>query len=244
MKRVGLGLLLSAAVHAGALLTASSFGHDQPPATAAIAEETARIELVRIDVPGPSAPAAVDPAPAAPAPVRVARTRPRAPRAAVVTSEASPPESAPLPPATSPAASAANETGGSPDGESTTAAGSGGGVTGLSGDGSGRLGDSGHGSGFGAGELDAQQRARLHARLSEAARECYPPAARRFRLTGEVLLSFCLDGTGGFHSVQALKASGLELLDRAAVDCVLPQAAPLPGPAACLRVPVQFRQDR
>ncbi len=86
--------------------------------------------------------------------------------------------------------------------------------------------------------------AEIHARLADSARRCYPPAARRFRLTGEVQVSFCIDGHGGVTQVAARKSSGSALLDRAAVDCVIPGATPLPGPSTCKTVAVQFRPDR
>src|SRR5207253_2732438 len=33
----------------------------------------------------------------------------------------------------------------------------------------------------------------LHAALADSARRCYPPAAKRFHLTGEAQVDFCLD---------------------------------------------------
>ncbi len=96
----------------------------------------------------------------------------------------------------------------------------------------------------GAGSGDPDLLAGIHARLAEAARRCYPAAARRYRVTGEVQVSFCLDGRGGVSQVAASRSSGSALLDRAAVDCVVPGAVPLPGPTTCVSVAVQFRAQR
>lgn len=79
----------------------------------------------------------------------------------------------------------------------------------------------------------------LHRRLAAAARRCYPTAARRFRARGTVTLSFCLDPAGA-ASTSLARGSGFALLDRAATDCVLPGALPLPGAAGCYTVPVVF----
>jgi TonB family protein len=90
-------------------------------------------------------------------------------------------------------------------------------------------------AGGGGAELAA-----LHQRLAEAAESCYPPAARRLRLTGQLELAFCLaaDGRAASHSLAA--SSGSELLDRAALACILDRAAPLPVRSGCFRVPVRF----
>ncbi len=80
----------------------------------------------------------------------------------------------------------------------------------------------------------------LHQRLAAAALRCYPDAARRFRARGEVVLSFCLDPAGNPREVARVASSGSVLLDRAATDCVLPGALPVPGAAGCYRVPVVF----
>ncbi|HYV47294.1 MAG TPA: TonB family protein [Myxococcaceae bacterium] len=78
------------------------------------------------------------------------------------------------------------------------------------------------------------------ARLSAAALRCYPPEAVRFRLAGEAHLSFCLGVDGQASAVKIARSSGSEVLDRAAAECVLPGALPLPGAAGCYELPVRF----
>lgn len=80
----------------------------------------------------------------------------------------------------------------------------------------------------------------LHRKLEESARRCYPAAARRYRLEGSVGLSFCLDGAGAASSFALEGSTGSPILDRAARECVLAGAQPLPAPAGCYRVPVRF----
>lgn len=81
----------------------------------------------------------------------------------------------------------------------------------------------------------------VHSRLAQAAQQCYPSAARRFRQVGHVGLSFCVSALGSVERVQ-VDPSGLELLDEAARDCVLLRATPFPEGAhgRCFAVPVQF----
>ena len=80
----------------------------------------------------------------------------------------------------------------------------------------------------------------LMARLTAAALRCYPAEAVRFRLSGEARLSFCLGDDGRASAVAVARSSGSEVLDRAASDCVLPGALPLPGAAGCYELPVRF----
>jgi protein TonB len=80
----------------------------------------------------------------------------------------------------------------------------------------------------------------LMARLSAAALRCYPQEAVRFRLAGQAQLSFCLNVEGQASSVKLSRSSGSEVLDRAAAECVLPGALPLPGAAGCYELPVRF----
>ncbi len=76
--------------------------------------------------------------------------------------------------------------------------------------------------------------AALHRRLSEAARTCYPASARRYALRGTVKLAFVLDAAGAELSRNLEGSTGSSALDQAALDCVLPRAAPLP------RIPGRF----
>ena len=82
--------------------------------------------------------------------------------------------------------------------------------------------------------------AALQRRMRDAARECYPPAAAKFRLQGRVSLYFCLDDRGGSHAIRLEGTTGSPVLDAAARDCVLTHAAPLPGLLGCYTVPVEF----
>jgi TonB family protein len=82
----------------------------------------------------------------------------------------------------------------------------------------------------------------LHQRLSESARRCYPAAARRFGLSGEATVAFCLDASGALTSTTLAGSSGQSLLDTAARECVIAGALPFPADAAggCYSVPVRF----
>lgn len=94
--------------------------------------------------------------------------------------------------------------------------------------------------GAGSGGGDAASWTALHEKLEAAARECYPDAARRFRLRGEVELDFCV-GPGG-HAVSAHLGgtTGSGALDRAAQECVLSRSEPLGVDRGCFRVPIRF----
>jgi TonB family protein len=109
---------------------------------------------------------------------------------------------------------------------------------------------SGEGAGASSGAADGQtggrpgsavadQRAALHRKLAQAARTCYPRAARRFRLKGTSRIHFCLDGSGSAGQVDLVESSGAALLDRAAQECVVPGAQPLPG-TGCYTLGVEF----
>jgi TonB family protein len=82
----------------------------------------------------------------------------------------------------------------------------------------------------------------LHAALAESARRCYPAAAKRYHLTGEAQVDFCLDAVGALTSLKLSKPTGQDLLDAAARECVVASAMPLPSEAAggCFTVPVRF----
>jgi len=80
----------------------------------------------------------------------------------------------------------------------------------------------------------------LHRRLAEAAARCYPAAARRFRLQGQVPLHFCLDAAGTATALNLQGSTGSAVLDRSALECVVPGAQPLSGFEGCFLVPVHF----
>ena len=80
----------------------------------------------------------------------------------------------------------------------------------------------------------------LHRRLAEAAARCYPAAARRLRLHGEVPVRFCLDARGGASGLSLVGSTGSAVLDRSALECVVPGAEPLPAVAGCFQVAVRF----
>jgi TonB family protein len=90
------------------------------------------------------------------------------------------------------------------------------------------------------GALGGSRLGELHRRLAEAAVRCYPAAARRFRLTGEVPLHFCLDAGGTATALSLEGSTGWPLLDRSALECVVPGAQPLSGFEGCFLVPVRF----
>jgi protein TonB len=82
--------------------------------------------------------------------------------------------------------------------------------------------------------------AELASRLGDAARGCYPAAARRLRLRGEVGVVFCVGEGGLASSVRVERSSGSALLDGAASSCVVPGALPSPGASGCFSLPVRF----
>ena len=103
--------------------------------------------------------------------------------------------------------------------------------------------EEGGGASGGAGQGASLRGARLgelHRRLAEAAVRCYPAAARRFRLRGEVPLHFCLDAGGAATALSLEGSTGSPLLDRSALECVVPGAQPLSGFEGCFLVPVRF----
>jgi len=82
----------------------------------------------------------------------------------------------------------------------------------------------------------------LSARLARSAARCTPAGVVRSSRGGapEVPLHFCLDGAGRPSAVGLEGTTGSELLDRAARDCVVPGAAPLPPLPGCYTVAVRF----
>ncbi|MBI3181316.1 MAG: TonB family protein [Myxococcales bacterium] len=95
--------------------------------------------------------------------------------------------------------------------------------------------------GAGQGEAEGPDLEALHRRLAASAKRCYPPAARRFRLKGEVKLTFCIDASGGLSSVELQGTTGSPLLDRAAQACVVQGALPLKM-SGCRPVLVRFAE--
>ncbi|HEY1904518.1 MAG TPA: hypothetical protein VGG91_00670, partial [Myxococcaceae bacterium] len=84
--------------------------------------------------------------------------------------------------------------------------------------------------GPGASEGPASLLAALSQRLAWSAERCAPAAVVRSarRPVPGVPLHFCLDASGQPSEVGLLGTTGSEQLDRAARDCVVPGAAPLP----------------
>jgi len=104
----------------------------------------------------------------------------------------------------------------------------------------------GEGNGAAGGGQDAPGDASLLAALSQrlawSAARCAPAEVVR---TGRhaipgVPLHFCLDGAGRPSDVGLLGTTGSEVLDRAARDCVVPGALPLPPVPGCYTVEVRF----
>jgi hypothetical protein len=82
----------------------------------------------------------------------------------------------------------------------------------------------------------------LNRRLAWSAARCTPSGAVRSSRgsSPEVPLHFCLDASGRPSAVGLEGTTGSELLDRAARECVVPGAAPLPPLPGCYTVAVRF----
>ena len=231
MKRtgwLGAALVVSAGVHLGVWVLLP--GESRVPASEPSGP------AVKVEVWAPLPPV-LRPAPAGTAypgpPARAERSRTRAfprPRASPLAaeSELDAPGSAP----------AADESNGGPADVAAPAAGERGaeqgGVT------QGVPGASSVGSGQAGGAAGSPGLLALSERLAEAARACYPPAARRLRLVGSVELLFCAEPDGSASRVALGGTTGSVLLDRAAEGCLLARAAPLPVREGCFRLPVRF----
>ncbi len=114
-------------------------------------------------------------------------------------------------------------------------------VLGTSGAGAGA--GTGRGTGAGAGPptgVPGLDLAPILDRLRASARAC-APRARRGLADRVARVRFCIGPDGSPSSVALLSSSGAGALDRAAVDCVVPGAAPFPPIASCLVVPLRFR---
>jgi hypothetical protein len=84
--------------------------------------------------------------------------------------------------------------------------------------------------------------AALSQRLAWSAARCAPPEVvrtTRHAVPG-VPLRFCLDAAGRPSEVGLLGTTGSEVLDRAARECVVPGALPLPPAPGCYTVEVRF----
>jgi hypothetical protein len=84
--------------------------------------------------------------------------------------------------------------------------------------------------------------AALSERLAWSAARCAP--AELVRTTRHAVpgvpLHFCLDGAGRPSDIGLLGTTGSDVLDRAARDCVVPGALPLPPVPGCYTVEVRF----
>ena len=94
----------------------------------------------------------------------------------------------------------------------------------------------------GASDGQASLLAALSQRLAWSAERCAPASVVRSarRPVPGVPLHFCLDASGQPSDVGLLGTTGSEQLDRAARDCVVPGAAPLPPVPGCYTVEVRF----
>jgi hypothetical protein len=99
----------------------------------------------------------------------------------------------------------------------------------------------GTGDGTG-GQSSASLLEALSQRLAWSAARCAPAAVvrtTRHAIPG-VPLHFCLDAAGRPSDVGLLGTTGSDVLDRAARDCVVPGALPLPAAPGCYTVEVRF----
>lgn len=99
------------------------------------------------------------------------------------------------------------------------------------------------GTGDGAGgQSSASLLEELSQRLAWSAARCAPAEVvrtTRHAIPG-VPLHFCLDAAGRPSDVGLLGTTGSDVLDRAARDCVVPGALPLPAVPGCYTVEVRF----
>ncbi len=95
----------------------------------------------------------------------------------------------------------------------------------------------------GTGSLTSHRLLELHQRLASAARRCYPGTAHRLRQRGTVQLHFCLSPQGTASTSRLEGTTGSGLLDRAALECVLPGALPAPGMPGCYDVAIRFDDE-
>jgi TonB family protein len=92
---------------------------------------------------------------------------------------------------------------------------------------------------------DATAGTEIARRLRSAAASCYPYAAIRSNLEGITKLHFCTGEKGEPRDIRIVDSSGAQVLDSAAVDCVLPSATPFPATShLCVTVAVRFELQR
>ena len=103
------------------------------------------------------------------------------------------------------------------------------------------LGGTGHGGGATGRGGGPDVTAEISRKLDAVAAGCYPRAATRLRVQGTVRVRFCIDAARKPTHINLVHSSGSLLLDDAAIDCVVPRAAPLPLTTDCLTVPIRFR---
>jgi len=86
-------------------------------------------------------------------------------------------------------------------------------------------------------------------RAALARQHHYPPRARRFGLSGQVLVAFTIEHDGQFSAIHLARSSNADLLDRAALDTVrrLGRFRPLPADYSedrwAVSVPLVYRLD-
>jgi TonB family protein len=76
-------------------------------------------------------------------------------------------------------------------------------------------------------------------RLKKSAQRCSPKTGSRVEAS-LARVRFCVDPLGRPAAVTLLQSTGDPILDRAALECVIPGAAPLPVTDRCLVVPLRF----
>jgi TonB family protein len=99
---------------------------------------------------------------------------------------------------------------------------------------------SGIGSGASTGSGAGLDLAPFLERLRRSAVSC-APRRRSHDGTATAQVRFCVGAGGAATSVALLESTGSGELDRAAIDCVVPGAAPFPPIDRCLVVPLRFQ---
>jgi len=100
-----------------------------------------------------------------------------------------------------------------------------------------------------ASDADWRDNYQIALRAALARQHRYPPRARRFGLSGEVLVAFTIEHDGQFSAIHLARSSNADLLDRAALDTVrrLGRFRPLPADYSedgwAVSVPLVYRLD-